>query len=128
MGLACHRTARKTALPPKKRTLSSTDTDPLPKRHCLTSQREIRESSHQVRPQEVGPTEQIIPPNTVMNEPQPDPGAQQSEDTSEDSDAIIEALDDRLVQLPGVVGLHGSALGRLHERVTAGETRLAAVE
>ncbi|KAI3815753.1 hypothetical protein L1987_15434 [Smallanthus sonchifolius] len=51
-----------------------------------------------------------------------------SEDTSEDSDAIIEALDDRLVQLQDVVDLNDSALGRLHGRVTAGEIRLTAVE
>ncbi|KAI3827754.1 hypothetical protein L1987_01837 [Smallanthus sonchifolius] len=98
MGLARRRTPCKTVLPPKKRSLSSTDTEPLPKRPCLTSQREIGESSHQ------------------------------SVDTSEDSEAIIEALDDRLVQLQGVVDLNDSALGRLHGRVTAGETRLTAVE
>ncbi|KAI3819624.1 hypothetical protein L1987_13465 [Smallanthus sonchifolius] len=97
MGLARCRTARKTILPPKKWTLSSPYTEPIPKRHCLTSQREIGESSHQIRPNDAGPTEQIIPPSTEMSEPQPDPGAQQSYDTSEDSDAIMEALDDRLV-------------------------------
>ncbi|KAI3819680.1 hypothetical protein L1987_13527 [Smallanthus sonchifolius] len=80
------------------------------------------------KPQEVGPTEPTIPPSTERSKPQPDPGAQQSEDTSEDSDAIIEALDDRLVQLQDVVDLNDSELGKLHGRVTAGETRLTAVE
>ncbi|KAI3784516.1 hypothetical protein L1987_43615 [Smallanthus sonchifolius] len=74
------------------------------------------------------PTEPTIPPNIERSDPQPDPGAQQSEDTSEDSDAIIEALDDRLVQLQDVVDLNDSALGRRHGRVTVGETRLVAVE
>ncbi|KAI3814075.1 hypothetical protein L1987_18820 [Smallanthus sonchifolius] len=102
---------------------------PLPKRHFLTSQQEIGESSHQVRPQEVRPTEPTIPPSTERSEPpQPDPGAQQSEDTGEDSDAIMEALDDRLAQIQGEVGLHDLSVGRLHGRVTAGKTRLAAVE
>ncbi|KAI3805379.1 hypothetical protein L1987_27713 [Smallanthus sonchifolius] len=71
-------------------------------------------SSEEVRPQEVGPTEPTIPPNTERSEPQPDPGTQQSKDTSEDSDAVIEALDDHLVQLQGVVDLNDSTLGRLH--------------
>ncbi|KAI3786534.1 hypothetical protein L1987_40284 [Smallanthus sonchifolius] len=99
MGLTCRRIARKTVLPHKKRALSLPDTEPFPKKHCLSSQREVGESSHQ-----------------------------QSEDTSEDSDAIIEALDDHLVRLQGEVGLNGSTLGSLHGRVTIGETRLAAVE
>ncbi|KAI3825652.1 hypothetical protein L1987_07183 [Smallanthus sonchifolius] len=81
-----------------------------------------------VRPQEVGPTEPTIPPSTERSETQPDLGAQQSEDTSEDSDAIIEAVDDRLVQLQGMVDLNDSALGRLHGRVTTGETLLTVVE
>ncbi|KAI3821198.1 hypothetical protein L1987_08757 [Smallanthus sonchifolius] len=128
MGPARRGIARKTVLPPKKRALSSTDTESLPKRHCLLNQLEIGESSHQVSPQEVGPTEPTIPSSTERSEPQPDPGAQQSEDTSENSDAIIEALDDRLVQLQGVVDLNDSALGRLYRRVTMGETRLEVVE
>ncbi|KAI3813945.1 hypothetical protein L1987_18680 [Smallanthus sonchifolius] len=82
--LEVRRTARKTVLLLKKRALSSTNDEPLPKRHCLTSQQEIGESTHP------------------------------SEDTSEDSDAIMEALDDRLVQLHGEVGLHDLAVGRLH--------------
>ncbi|KAI3744831.1 hypothetical protein L1987_57924 [Smallanthus sonchifolius] len=102
MGLAC------------RGTLSSTDTELLPKRHYLVNQLEIRESSHQVRPQEVGPTEHTIPPRTKRSEPQPDLGAQQSKDTSEDSDAVIEALDNCLVQLQGVMDLNDSALGRLY--------------
>ncbi|KAI3774252.1 hypothetical protein L1987_48800 [Smallanthus sonchifolius] len=69
----------------------------------------IEESFHRVRPQEVVPTVSTIPPRNEKREPQPDPGAQQSEDTSEDSDAIIEALDDRLVLLQGVVDLNDSA-------------------
>ncbi|KAI3725603.1 hypothetical protein L1987_65394 [Smallanthus sonchifolius] len=56
--------------------LSLSDTEPLPNRHCFSSQREIGESSHQVRPKEVGPTEHIIPPITEMSKPQPDPEAQ----------------------------------------------------
>ncbi|KAI3786548.1 hypothetical protein L1987_40306 [Smallanthus sonchifolius] len=46
MGLTRRRTARKTVLPHKKRALSSTDIEPLPKRHCLLNQLEIGESSH----------------------------------------------------------------------------------
>ncbi|KAI3786533.1 hypothetical protein L1987_40283 [Smallanthus sonchifolius] len=65
---------------------------------------------------------EIIPLSTEMSKLQPNPGAQQSEDTSEDSDAIIEALDDCLVRIYDEVGLNGSALGRLHGRVVAGET------
>ncbi|KAI3825269.1 hypothetical protein L1987_06750 [Smallanthus sonchifolius] len=103
-------TARKTVLPPKKRTLSSPDIEQIPKRHCLSTQREI------------------IPPNTEMSEAQPDPRTQQSNDTSEESDAIMEALYGRLVGLQGEVGLNDLALGRLHGRVTAGETRLAEVK
>ncbi|KAI3814011.1 hypothetical protein L1987_18750 [Smallanthus sonchifolius] len=76
MGLASRWTARKIVLPLMKRALSSTDDEPFPKRHCLTSQQVIRESSHQVRPQEVGPTEPTIPPSTERSETQPDPRAQ----------------------------------------------------
>ncbi|KAI3773950.1 hypothetical protein L1987_48489 [Smallanthus sonchifolius] len=90
MGLARRETARKTVLPPKKRALSSTNIEPLPKRHCLLNQLEIGESSHQVRPQEVGPTDPTILPNTERSEPQPDPEAQLSDCTNEDSDAVIE--------------------------------------
>ncbi|KAI3827750.1 hypothetical protein L1987_01833 [Smallanthus sonchifolius] len=93
MGHARRRTARKTSLPPKKRALSPTDTEPLPKRHCLLNQLEIGESSHQVRPQEVGPTEPTLPPSTERREPQQDPEAQPSESTTEDSDDVMEALD-----------------------------------
>ncbi|KAI3828278.1 hypothetical protein L1987_02376 [Smallanthus sonchifolius] len=49
-GLAHRWTTRKTVLPPKKQTLSSPGIEPFPKRHCLSSQREVGESSHQVRP------------------------------------------------------------------------------
>ncbi|KAI3797664.1 hypothetical protein L1987_32925 [Smallanthus sonchifolius] len=59
----------------------------------------IGESSHQVRPQEVRPNEPTIPPNTERSEPQPDLEAQPSKSTNEDSDAIMKALDDRLVHL-----------------------------
>ncbi|KAI3819487.1 hypothetical protein L1987_13326 [Smallanthus sonchifolius] len=52
MGLARGGTARKTVLPPKKQALSSTNTESLPKMHCLLNQLEIGESSHQIRPQE----------------------------------------------------------------------------
>ncbi|KAI3825344.1 hypothetical protein L1987_06826 [Smallanthus sonchifolius] len=97
MGFVCRGTAIKTVLPPKKRALSPTDTEPLPKRHCLLNKLGIGESSHQVRPQEVGPTEPTIPPTTERSEPQQDPEAQLSESTNEDSDAAMEALDDRLV-------------------------------
>ncbi|KAI3825422.1 hypothetical protein L1987_06909 [Smallanthus sonchifolius] len=128
MGFAHRRTALKTVFPPKKRALFSTDTEPLPKRHYLLNQLEIVEYSHQVRPQEVGPTELTIPPNTERSEPQPDPEAQLSESTNEDSDAVMEALDDRLVQLQGVVDLVDSALRRLHGRVAMGETQLIGVE
>ncbi|KAI3814405.1 hypothetical protein L1987_19160 [Smallanthus sonchifolius] len=128
MGFTCRITAHKTVLPPKKRALSPTDTDPLPKRHCLLNQLEIGESSHQVRPQEVGPTESTIPPSTERSEPQQDQEAQLSESTNEDSDVVMEALDDRLVQLQGVLDLADSTLGRLHGRVTVGETRLTTVE
>ncbi|KAI3821439.1 hypothetical protein L1987_09007 [Smallanthus sonchifolius] len=128
MRLARHRTARKTVLSPKKRTLSSIDAKPLPKRHCLLNQLDIGMSFHEIMPRDLGPTEHTRPPSFGMTEPQPDPEAQLSEDASEDSDAIREALDDRLVQLQGEVGLHDLAVGRLHERVTAGETGLAAVE
>ncbi|KAI3816243.1 hypothetical protein L1987_15936 [Smallanthus sonchifolius] len=121
-------TARKTVLPSKKWALPSPDTEPLPKRYCPPSQREIGETFHPVRPREVGSVEQIRPPIIGMSKPQQDPGAQLSEDTSEDSDAIIEAPDDRLVQLQGIVDLNDSALGRLHGRVTPGETQLAVVE
>ncbi|KAI3807874.1 hypothetical protein L1987_23810 [Smallanthus sonchifolius] len=72
--------------------------------------------------------EPTIPPNTERIEPQPDPEAQLSVSTNEDSDAVMEALDDHLVQLQGVVDLADSALGRLHGRVAVGETRLTAVE
>ncbi|KAI3773873.1 hypothetical protein L1987_48412 [Smallanthus sonchifolius] len=89
MGFARRRTAHKTVLPPKKRTCSAPDTEPFPKRHFLSSQREVGESSHQ-----------------------------QSKDTNEDSDAILEALDDLLVQLQAEVGLNGLALVRLHGQVT----------
>ncbi|KAI3819588.1 hypothetical protein L1987_13429 [Smallanthus sonchifolius] len=99
MGLARHRNARKTALPPKKRARSSTDAKPLPKRHCLLNQLEIGESSHRIRPKDVRPIEQTRPPIPRMSKPQPVPKAQLSEDASEDSDDIIEALNDRLVQL-----------------------------
>ncbi|KAI3813068.1 hypothetical protein L1987_17784 [Smallanthus sonchifolius] len=58
---------------------------------------EIGESSRQVRPQEVGPTEPTIPPSTDRSEPHQDPEAQLSESTNEDSDDVMEALDDRLV-------------------------------
>ncbi|KAI3816679.1 hypothetical protein L1987_16382 [Smallanthus sonchifolius] len=128
MGFGCRRTALKTVLPPKKRALSPTDTEPLPKRHYLLNQLEIGESSRQVRPQEVGPTEPTIPPSTERSELQEGPKAQLSESTNEDSDAVMEALDDRLVQLQGVVDLVDSALGRLHGRVALGKTRLTAVE
>ncbi|KAI3784170.1 hypothetical protein L1987_43264 [Smallanthus sonchifolius] len=128
MGSARCRTALKTILPPKKRALSSTDTEPLPKRQCLSNQLEIGESSQQVRPREVGPTEPTIPPNTARSKPQPDPEAQLSESSNEGSDAVMEALDDRLVQIQGVVDLADSVLGRLHGRVAMGETRLTAVE
>ncbi|KAI3775932.1 hypothetical protein L1987_45692 [Smallanthus sonchifolius] len=47
MGFVRRRTARKTVLPPKKRALSSTDVEPLPKRHYLLNQLEIGESYHQ---------------------------------------------------------------------------------
>ncbi|KAI3797670.1 hypothetical protein L1987_32931 [Smallanthus sonchifolius] len=72
--------------------------------------------------------EPTIPPSTKRSEPQQDPEAQLSESTNKDSDAVMEALDDRLVQLQGVVDLADSALGRLHGRVAVGETRLTAVE
>ncbi|KAI3825421.1 hypothetical protein L1987_06908 [Smallanthus sonchifolius] len=114
MGFAHRRTTLKTVLPPKKRALYSTDTESLPKRHCLLNQLEIMESAHQVRPQEVGPTELTIPPNTERSEPQPDQEAQLSESTNEDSDAVMEAQDYRLVQLQGVVDIVDSALGSLH--------------
>ncbi|KAI3827814.1 hypothetical protein L1987_01899 [Smallanthus sonchifolius] len=128
MGYARRRTALKTVLPPKKLALSTTDIKTLPKRQCLLNQLEIGKSSHQVRPQEVGPTEPPIPPSTERSEPLHDPEAQLSESTNEDSDAVMEALDDLLVQLQGVVDLANSALGRLHGRVAVGETRLIAVE
>ncbi|KAI3797633.1 hypothetical protein L1987_32893 [Smallanthus sonchifolius] len=126
MGLVHRRIASKTVFPPKKRALSSTDAEPLPKRHCLLNQVEIGKLSHQIRPKDVGPIEQTRPTSPRMSKPQPDPEAQLSEDASKDSDAIIEALDDRLVQLQGVVDLNDSALKRLHGRVTIGETRLTA--
>ncbi|KAI3712401.1 hypothetical protein L1987_70957 [Smallanthus sonchifolius] len=71
--------------------------------------------------------EQIKPPSIGTNEPQ-DPEAQLSQSTTEDSDAVMEALDDCLVQLQGVVDLVDTALGRLHGRVATGETRLTIVE
>ncbi|KAI3813919.1 hypothetical protein L1987_18654 [Smallanthus sonchifolius] len=122
MGFACRRTPLKTVLPPKKRALSPTYTEPLPKRHCLLNHLEIGESSHQVRPQEVGPNELTIPTTTERSEPQQDPEAQLSESTNEDSNAVMEALDDRVVQLQGVVDLADSVFGRLHGRVAVGET------
>ncbi|KAI3813067.1 hypothetical protein L1987_17783 [Smallanthus sonchifolius] len=128
MGFARRRTALKTVLLPKKRALSPTYTELLPNRHCLLNQLEIGESSRQVRPQEVGPTEPTIPPSTDRSEPHQDPEAQLNESTNEDSDAVMEALDDRLVQLQRVVDLADSALRRLHGRVSVGETRLTAVE
>ncbi|KAI3754641.1 hypothetical protein L1987_54428 [Smallanthus sonchifolius] len=57
IGLACRRTARKTVRPPKKRALSSPNLEPLSKKHCPPSQREIEETSHPVRPREAGPME-----------------------------------------------------------------------
>ncbi|KAI3783336.1 hypothetical protein L1987_42414 [Smallanthus sonchifolius] len=99
MGLARRMTSRKTVLPPKKWALPSPDTEPLPKRHCPSSQREIGEPFHPVMPREVGSMEQIRPSNIGTSERKQDLGAQLSEDTSVDSDAIIEAPDDRLVQL-----------------------------
>ncbi|KAI3664495.1 hypothetical protein L1987_89748 [Smallanthus sonchifolius] len=47
MGLARRRTTHKTILPPMKRALSSTNVEPLPRRHCLLNYLEIGESSHQ---------------------------------------------------------------------------------
>ncbi|KAI3773897.1 hypothetical protein L1987_48436 [Smallanthus sonchifolius] len=96
--------------------------------HCLLNQLEIGVSSHQIRPKDAGPIEHTRPPSPEMSEPQLYPEEQLSKDASEDSDAIIEALDDYLVQLQSEVGLHDLALGRLHGRVTVGETRLTAVE
>ncbi|KAI3825382.1 hypothetical protein L1987_06865 [Smallanthus sonchifolius] len=78
--------------------------------------------------QEVGTTEPTIPPNTERSEPQPDLEAQLIKSTNEDSDVVMEALDDRLVQIQGVVDVADSALGRLHGRVAMGETRLTALE
>ncbi|KAI3744763.1 hypothetical protein L1987_57854 [Smallanthus sonchifolius] len=136
MGLARRKTARKTPLPPKKQALSSTDNEPLPKRHCLLSQLVL---GHTVE-DDLSESEIDTEPVIVAQKSEADddvfmaPGASSleekdtSEDTSEDSDAIIEALDDRLVQLQGVVDLNVSALGRLHGRVTMGETWLEAVE
>ncbi|KAI3821531.1 hypothetical protein L1987_09099 [Smallanthus sonchifolius] len=79
MVLARHRTARKTVLLLKKMVLPSLDTETLLKRHCPSSQREIGEPLHPVRPREVGSIEQIRPPNIGTREPQEDPGAQQSD-------------------------------------------------
>ncbi|KAI3773857.1 hypothetical protein L1987_48396 [Smallanthus sonchifolius] len=76
MGLARLRTACITVIPPKKRALSSTDAKPLSNRNCLLNRLGIWESSHKVRPQEVGPTKLTIQPSTERSEPQPDPGAQ----------------------------------------------------
>ncbi|KAI3819701.1 hypothetical protein L1987_13549 [Smallanthus sonchifolius] len=128
MGFACCKTTLKTILLPKKRALSPTDTEPLPKRHSFLNQLEIGESSRLVRPQEVGPTDPTIPPSTERSEPHQDPKAQLSESTNEDSDDVMEALDDRLVQLQGIVDLAYLALGRLHGRVSMGQTRLTAIE
>ncbi|KAI3762613.1 hypothetical protein L1987_53050 [Smallanthus sonchifolius] len=46
IGLACRWTAHKIVLPPKKRALSSPDLEPLPKKHCPSSRREIEKSSY----------------------------------------------------------------------------------
>ncbi|KAI3725340.1 hypothetical protein L1987_65126 [Smallanthus sonchifolius] len=107
---------------PKKWYVPSPDPEPLQKKHCPPSQREIKESSHPVRLGEAGTVEQIRLPSIGMSEPQTDKEAQLSKSTTVDTDAVIEALDDRLVQLQGVVDLADSALGRLHGRVATGET------
>ncbi|KAI3676480.1 hypothetical protein L1987_86089 [Smallanthus sonchifolius] len=122
------RTASKTVRPPKKRALSSPNLEPLPKKHCPPSQREIAETSHPVMPREEGFMEQIDPPNIGSTKPQQDPETQLSQSTTEDSDVVMEALDDHLVQLQGVVNLTDTALRRLHRRVATGETRLTIVE
>ncbi|KAI3821474.1 hypothetical protein L1987_09042 [Smallanthus sonchifolius] len=60
IGLACRRTTLKTVLPSKKRALSSPDPEPLRKKHCPPSQREIEVSFHPTRTREAGSMEQIM--------------------------------------------------------------------
>ncbi|KAI3754549.1 hypothetical protein L1987_54334 [Smallanthus sonchifolius] len=93
-------------------------------KHCPPSQREIEDTSHPVRPREAGSTEKIKPSTIGSTKPQQDPEAQLSQSTTQDSAAVMEALDDRLVQLQGVVDLTDTTLRRLHGRVVMGETRL----
>ncbi|KAI3762699.1 hypothetical protein L1987_53140 [Smallanthus sonchifolius] len=75
-----------------------------------------------------GSMEDSRPPSIVTSESQQDPEAQLNKNSSEDLNAVMEALDDRLVQLQGVVDLADSDLGSLHGQVTMGKTRMAAAE